>query len=147
MPKAKKEKRGGGRLTRKEEDRLMLGNLFPKAVTFLKEVLTDRITNADGTPLLTKDGKQVVASVAQKLDVAFRVVDQHIGKPAQAVDLTQKNESPPATHTVIVKNYQAVPVEEQIPEVAQPEVFKEWIDEVEFPVDAPPVPFFGTPSF
>jgi|TARA_Y100000310_G_scaffold56596_1_gene51946 hypothetical protein len=115
MPKDKPKDKGGRR-TRLVEDRNLLGKLYKTAISYMKSVLEDDLRDADGKPLKDKGGKRVVATVNQKLAVALRIVDQHIGRPPQAVDLTSNVPIQPASITEVVLTL------EEPSEIARPEV-------------------------
>lgn len=81
----------------KERQRDKLKELFPDAIDLMRAVLRDE----------SKDtrGRKVVATMSQKLAIAHRIVDQVVGRPAQAVPMGPDNDRPPISTLEIVKSY------------------------------------------
>tara|TARA_Y100000310_G_scaffold339416_1_gene431996 strand:+ start:1442 stop:1858 length:417 start_codon:yes stop_codon:yes gene_type:complete len=124
MPKKKQSE--------KQEQRNRLKALYPDAVSYMAAALRDELKD--------QEGKKIVATVGQKLDIAKQVVDQVVGRPAQSVALGGDPDRPPITTLEVVKTYDGmttaaepgldalIPAEE--PE-AGPRNRDEWLKKVE----------------
>ena len=84
------------RKTEKERQRDKLKDLYPDAVELMKAALTGKDSK----------GKKVEATLSQKLAIAHRIVDQVVGRPAQAVPTGPENDRPPVNTLEIYKSYE-----------------------------------------
>jgi hypothetical protein len=106
--------------------------MYPDAVTFMQQALTDKIP--------TKNNVKQRATVGQKLDIAKIVVDQVIGRPAQGSPMGGEIERPVISTLEVIKTYEGgelpediptdglIPVEEPAP---GPQNREEWLQAVE----------------
>lgn len=81
----------------KEIQRDKLKALFPDAVDLMKAALRDEAVNGKG--------QKMKATLAQKLAIAHRIVDQVVGRPAQAAPTGPDNDRPPVTTLEVSKSY------------------------------------------
>jgi hypothetical protein len=116
----------------KQVQRDRLKNLYPDAVTFMENALRDKLKDAKG--------KKVVATIGQKLDIAQMVVNQVVGRPAQAPVLSANDDRPTVKTLEVTKVYDSVdeipnntdgliPVEEEL--LVGPADREEWLKTVE----------------
>jgi hypothetical protein len=94
--------------TEKQAQKDRIKALYPKAIEFYEAVLKDEVVNVNG--------RKLKVTVAQKLDVVNRVVDQTIGRPAQAVAVGGDTDLPPVRTVTVVKSYRAPEPVSQAPE-------------------------------
>tara|TARA_Y100000310_G_scaffold314646_1_gene364220 strand:- start:45 stop:488 length:444 start_codon:yes stop_codon:yes gene_type:complete len=87
--------------TQKQEQRAKLMKMFPDAMAYMEAALRDKLPEVKH--------KKVYATVGQKLEICHRIIDQVVGKPAQAVQLGGDAEQPPIRHVEVRKAYAAPP--------------------------------------
>ncbi len=103
--------------------------LFPDALEYMEKALTDKLPSLNG--------KLQRATVGQKLDISFRIVDQVVGKPAQAAQRGGDTDLPPVRHVEVVKAYDAAQLSAAEPDAAkaaaeEPDMptRESWLDEL-----------------